>query len=173
MPDLHGWITTQVERVETLARAHGQWSPDWDHDELADEVRDRDNAGTVAFVPNPGTARHIAANDPTTVLRRCAADRRILERHNVDPEADPWDAHTCQSCNYTNTSGRIGIRFTVDLADCPELLDLAHAHGITDEILSGLDRPSRREVKPWEFMRTTATADVPPGLRGPNWKGRP
>jgi hypothetical protein len=34
---------------------------------------------------------------------------------------------------------------TENLNDCPELLDLGHAHGLTPEILAGLDRPQKGE----------------------------
>ncbi|MFD7016082.1 DUF6221 family protein [Streptomyces sp. NPDC059928] len=174
MPDLHAWLTAQVDHVETIARGHGQWSLDWYYDDHAGEIRDRLNRGTVAFVPAPGDALHIELHNPADVLRRCAADRRILERHRADPdETDPLDAHACQACSYTNRAHSIGIKSTVDLADCPELLDLAHAHGITDDILASLDRPQRPEIKPWEYRPRTHAADVPPGLRGPNWKGQP
>jgi hypothetical protein len=61
------------------------------------------------------------------VLRRCEADRRILARHR------PWPGSAyCDGCDQD---------LTTRIHDCPELLDLAHAHGITEEILAGLDRP--------------------------------
>jgi hypothetical protein len=173
MPDLHAWITAQIDRVEAIASGHTQWSPDWYYDASADEVRDRGNRGTVAFAPTTGTGRHIAANDPAAVLRRCAADRRILARHSTDPDdADAQNAPTCRACNYTNKIGMMSIRLAVDLADCPELLDLAHAHGITDQILASLDRPQRPEIKPWEYRPCTHVADVSAALRRINWKGR-
>jgi hypothetical protein len=67
-----------------------------------------------------------------------------------------------------------------NLNDCPELLDLAHAHGITPDILASLDRPQPPEPKPRDGRRlglgdilatpSITTSDVPAPLRGPNWK---
>lgn len=49
--------------------------------------------------------------NPTNALRRCEADRRILDRHRLDP-----DVHS-------------------------ELLDLGYAHGLTPEILATFEQP--------------------------------
>lgn len=141
MNDLHGWITKQVERVERS---------------VEEDV--------------------LPSGDPAAVLRRCEADRRILARHALDPEkAYDWvDATMCAGCGtYSDCDWPV----TDNLNDCPELLDLAHAHGITDEILASLDRPQppepkRRNRRPQlglaDILRDPT--DVPPALRGPNWK---
>ncbi|MEV6854709.1 hypothetical protein AB0M89_12980 [Streptomyces microflavus] len=123
--------------------------------------------------------------DPTPILRRCEADRRILARHNVDPEASGslMFATACHGCG---TYGYCDDPNTDNLNDCPELLDLAHAHGITPDVLAGLDRPEAPEQKrrgPVDpvlagiFARTfglptppITTSDVPEALRGPRWK---
>ena len=109
MPDLHGWITQRVDAHERLARE--QQGSLWDM-ALGDDS--------------------VAA----TVLLRCAADRKILERHHLDP-----DVHFEAACKGCRTYGDQALSWTDDLNECPELLDLAHAHGITDEILATLDRP--------------------------------
>lgn len=65
-------------------------------------------------------------------------------------------------------------------------LDLAHAHGLTDGILAGLDRPQPPEPKPHAKVAHTpagaqsiarllatppiTTSNVPAALRGPRWK---
>jgi hypothetical protein len=122
---------------------------------------------------------HAVLVDPTPLLRRCEADRRILARHNVDPARadDPLDATACKGCG---TYGDMDLAETDNLNDCPELLDLAHAHGITPDILASLDRPTPPEAKPRDGRRLglgdslatppITTADVPAALRGPNWK---
>jgi hypothetical protein len=48
----------------------------------------------------------------------------------------------CEGCG---TDGEMGYAVTENLNDCPELLDLAYAHGLTAEILAGLDRPQKGE----------------------------
>ncbi|WP_435595875.1 hypothetical protein [Streptomyces albogriseolus] len=101
------------------------------------------------------------------VRLRCEADRRILARHKAWPGSD-W----CDHCD---------ADLTTYLADCPELLDLAHAHGITPEILASLDRPTTPEQKLRPGRRLgladilaprTPMGEVPGALRGPNWKPR-
>jgi hypothetical protein len=105
---------------------------------------------------------------------RCEADRRILARHRIDPNVSYEPA--CEGCG---TYGDMDMSNVDNLNDCPELLDLAHAHGITDEILASLDRPqppepTRRSYidrRPRPFLRpSTTTSDVPAALRGPRWK---
>ncbi|MET8378042.1 hypothetical protein [Streptomyces microflavus] len=115
------------------------------------------------------------------VRRRCEADRRILARHRLDPSITYEPA--CHGCG---TYGDLDLSNTDNLNDCPELLDLAHAHGITPDVLSGLDPPKAPEQKPHGpvdpvlagiFARALGlptppitTSDVPEALRGPRWK---
>lgn len=109
------------------------------------------------------------------VLRRCEADRRILARHRIDPNVTYEPA--CEGCG---TYGDMELSNVDNLNDCPELLDLAHAHGITPEILASLDQPTPPEPKPRDGRRlgladilatpTITTSQVPAALRGPRWK---
>ncbi len=118
---------------------------------------------------------HAVLVDPTPVLRRCEADRRILARHRLDPNVTYEPA--CEGCG---TYGYADLSNVDNLNDCPELLDLAHAHGITPDILAGLDRPTPPEPEPRDGRRLglgdilatppITTAHVPAALRGPNWK---
>lgn len=155
MPDLHAWITARVDRIEAIASDHGQWSSGWYYDDLASEIRDSDNRGTVAFVPTAEAGRHIAANEPEAVLRRCDTDRWILARHRADPGHPNYPA--CEGCGDTDCC----TPATGNINDCPELRDLAHAHGINDEILAGLDRPEAPKGK------------RRPGILSLTWKARP
>jgi hypothetical protein len=130
----------------------------------------------------PGLADHVAQHDPAAVLRRCEADRRILARHRLDPAQDAFPV-ACEGCGFDDW----GLPNIENLNDCPELLDLGHAHGLTDEILAGLDRPQapeqpKREPHPEGFAGMfrdafaaaltppITTSDVPEALRGPRWK---
>ncbi|MFF0166819.1 hypothetical protein [Streptomyces prasinus] len=119
------------------------------------------------------------------VRLRCEADRRILARHRLDPDMAHSTAYAaaCEGCGIDD---KWGLPYIDNLNDCPELLDLAHAHGLTGEILAGLDRPeaakpkSRMQAAPAQSgirqlaqtlgIRPITTADVPAALRGPNWK---
>ncbi len=186
--DLHVWITQQVDRVEETARAVEDRSAPWDGQWMADgNSAVRTVNGHVLFYRHgpaplkPGLADHVALNDPAAALRRCEAGRRILARHTLDPDVNYEPA--CKGCG---TYGDYGLSNVDNLNDCPELLDLAHAHGLTPEILAGLDRPQAPEPKPHAKVAHTAagaqniacllvtppitTSDVPEALRGPRWK---
>lgn len=117
------------------------------------------------------------------VRLRCEADRRILDRHR--PVNDGYSV-ACEGCG---TTGICDDPVAETVNDCPELLDLAHAHGLTDEILAGLDRPAPPKRQPAEpgplgqamaevwggqlLANLRATTTVPAALRGPNWKATP
>ncbi|MFH9574199.1 hypothetical protein ACH4MG_27125 [Streptomyces sp. NPDC017454] len=112
--------------------------------------------------------------DPTPLLRRCEADRRILARHRIDTPVGAFPS--CAGCGNDDWD----LPNAETLNDCPELLDLAHAHGITDEILASLDRPAppepqqrdRRRLGLGDILATPpiTTSQVPAALRGPRWK---
>lgn len=107
------------------------------------------------------------------VRLRCEADRRILARHRLATE---WTWQRDPACKGCGTEGDCDDPVVDNLNDCPELLDLAHAHGLTDEILVGLDQPQAPEPQPqkprrlWGVTAPLTTSDVPEALRGPRWK---
>ncbi|MFG3488515.1 hypothetical protein [Streptomyces sp. NPDC047972] len=102
-------------------------------------------------------AAAVTAASPATI-RRCEADQRVLARHTVDPTAasSRLFATACHGCG---TSGDCDDPVTENLNDCPELLDLAHAHGITDSILASLDRPQSPPPAPVD-PRAAARAEA-------------
>ncbi|CAL9366234.1 hypothetical protein [Streptomyces sp. enrichment culture] len=122
--------------------------------------------------------------DPIPILRRCEADRRILARHRIDPgqAGSVTYAAACEGCGIDDW----GLPDIDNLNDCPELLDLAHAHGLTEETLAGLDRPqpgepcTRMQAAPAQTgirglahvlgVKPITTSQVPAALRGPRWK---
>lgn len=187
MPDLHGWITQQITRVEETARAVEDRSAPWDGQWVADG---RDSArtrnGHVLFYGHnyplkAGLVAHVVEHDPATVLRRCTADRKILARHTLNP-----DVHYEPACKGCGTYGDMDLSETDNLNECPELLDLGYAHGLTPEILATLDqpetpaRPERPDIPPpvhlnalVRLLSARPTSSVPPALRGPNWKAQP
>ena len=103
MPDLHGWITQQIDEAERRAKACD--ATDWRH-AFDGIIVDRDTDGwqsapdraviakvsyeriywSISPAHSP-EADHIVCNDPDTVLRRCEADRKILARHRLKPDA--------------------------------------------------------------------------------------
>ncbi|MER6492707.1 DUF6221 family protein [Streptomyces griseorubiginosus] len=192
--DLHAWITQQVDRVEKLARACD--ATDWRH-VFDGVIVDRDTDGwqsapdsariaSIAYEriywstnpPHSPEADHIVTHDPDTILRRCEADRRILARHAPQPNGTGFDdGWQCQTCSQ---DGGDGYQYLVPYP-CPTVEDLAHAHGITPDVLAGLDHPRPQPPEPGLHpdaaykMRITATppittSDVPEALRGPRSK---
>ena len=124
MFDLYGWITQHIDTVQAEA----------EHSRDAFMHFDTDDQTAANHYQHAGS--------PAAALRRCEADRRIPARHRLNPDAYWADAAMCDGCG---TEGEMGYAVTENLNDCPELLDLAHAHGLTEEILAGLDRPQEGE----------------------------
>jgi hypothetical protein len=167
--DLHTWITARVDAAENTEPPHRR-----DCDTLP---KIHSCCGEADCYCGHDDTFPCDCGVPEAVLRRCEADRRILARHNVDPaRADDWQTATnCEGCSF---SGYLDLPNTENINDCPELLDLAHAHGITEQELAGLDRPqpperepSSRRIGHWLTV-PTQTSDVPAALRGPNWTPR-
>ncbi|MFF7946989.1 hypothetical protein [Streptomyces griseorubiginosus] len=114
MPDLHGWITQQIDYVEEMARE--QESSLW-QTALGDDS--------------------VAA----AMLRRCAADRKILTIHT--PAGDDWEPYGCNGCGIDSEYG-YEVRHT---NDCETLLALAEGYGLTEKQRAALDRPQPRPPK--------------------------
>lgn len=159
MPDLHGWITQQIDERERLARRAAELcgchppAPSWSFRD-GDEPTD----GRILIVDDPHPtlrrrisrkkwngsydglfmAEHIVANDPADVLRRCAADRKILEHHA--PAGTECDPYACNGCGVDSEYGH-----EVDHTnDCPTLQALAEGYGLTEQQRAALDRPERK-----------------------------
>lgn len=162
MPDLHGWITQQIDRTEAVARA-----ADGRIDEVLGEYYIRE------------AMEHLDLHAPASVMRRCAADRKILAEHK--PLAVTWsDWYACKGCGYDGADycSEPNVAHT---NDCPTLLALAEGYGLTKEQRATLDRPEKEPPprKPGfggmsdvvaEQMIRVSLATVPLSLRGPNWK---
>ncbi|GGW98561.1 DUF6221 family protein [Streptomyces chartreusis] len=171
MTDLHGWITQQIKRYETAANdaTDGPWfaeHPDeaWGEQKDAYLIGGGKCLATLRYDRNGHlNVDHIELNEPAAVLRRCAADRKILEVH----EPVGYE-RACDGCGFDREEG-----YYVDhINDCPTLLALAEGYGLTPAILATLDRPE--PLKPAYKPRGPLpdTSRVPPALRGPNWKAR-
>jgi hypothetical protein len=136
--DILAWLDRAITEREAVAREacdggegrwHNGWCPDGELEEgetdsgcgVSDE-RDR----TVVYDegrPNKAQSIHIAANDPESVLRRCAADRKLIAQHG------PWNPRdrACRGCGLDNHDEQI----TADYADCPVLNAIAEGYGWT------------------------------------------
>lgn len=187
--DLHAWITQQVDTVEAAVGAglEGRrvaFQPDDGGPTITGAVTsvtqtpEGPQITLAQYDVEPVDTEIVPIQPVIAVLRRCEADRRILARHTLDP-AHAEDRLYATACHGCGTYGDCDDPNIDNLNDCPELLDLAHAHGITPEILAGLDRPQPPEPTPAQKRRLRerarltvpiATSDVPEALRGPHWK---
>lgn len=66
----------------------------------------------------PLAVAHVLRHDPASVLRRCAADRKLVQRHKPVTDAD-GNGEYCFHCAET--------------WPCPDLLDRAEAYGLPIE----------------------------------------
>ena len=122
MPDLHGWITQQID--DASARAD-RW-----HD---GECAVHDASLTDATVLRGATL--CDCDGPAAVLRRCAADRKILALHA--PRGGDWEPYACIGCGADSEYGVL-----VDHTnDCETLQAMAEGYGLTEERRAELDRP--------------------------------
>jgi hypothetical protein len=77
------FLATAISRREQLARlTEVEGGGEWREDPFVFGIRDETNVLAVRARDNRTQAlAHIAANDPESVLRRCAADRKLLRLH--------------------------------------------------------------------------------------------
>ncbi len=134
MPDLHGWITQQVAETQRIAEAaRGQGAGQWRHESSHPNgyVYDERDQPVVydEGAPFPEEAEHIAFHDPASVLRQCAADRKILAEHPYTTRViNPIDGSTsagfgCETCHDWDgvPEGR---------GNCATILAVAEAYGM-------------------------------------------
>lgn len=159
MPDLHEWIGQQIDEREQLADliSPGGYAPDeWRTEPSRSgrwtqivaysrtnieppEAAVREGGQPVALVQT-GRNEHllIAMHGPASVLRRCAADRKILAEHKPMGGGYPYH-YVCEGCGYDGAD-YCSEPMTGHVNDCPTLLALAEGYGITDEQRAALDR---------------------------------
>jgi hypothetical protein len=129
--DLLAWldraITARAQAAQEAARSYG---PRWVRPVDTDVVRVSDD-GVVWFQAlSDEIAEHVIHNSPETVLRRCAADRKLIALHNTPGNVFPDgsyldDNRWCVGCGYGND----GEPLTSDVNDCPTLHALALGYG--------------------------------------------
>lgn len=105
--DILAWLDAAITRVEKTAQATTERQPydEWDAVGAGTESESRRSLwrviGIATMNPTPAAydlAQHIALHDPESVLRRCAADRKLLELHRpMDHEGEM--AVFCSECD--------------------------------------------------------------------------
>ncbi|MFJ2202455.1 DUF6221 family protein [Streptomyces violaceusniger] len=105
------WLNNAIRDRERAARlTESEGGQNWREDPFVYGVRDQTNVMVArSREERAASITHIALNDPETVLRRCAADRKILELHggrghwcvvidtdgDVDEFAKLYDSDVC------------------------------------------------------------------------------
>ncbi|MEU4804336.1 DUF6221 family protein [Actinosynnema sp. NPDC023587] len=153
MVDLATQVLSAIDAAERDARAAAWKDADWviawqpvpkPDEEIPDPVVLADGKPIIRLHTEYAghlAVDHVVRQDPTAALRRCAADRRTVERHRPVPDhgrfSDDW-ADNCPNpddcahyerppvctCCCDNTGDPVP-------APCPDLLDRADAYGIT------------------------------------------
>ena len=100
------WLreTMDAAQRDAEAAAARAWSPHWEYDELVHEIRDLNNGNTLATIYHPEIGAYVAANGPAAVLRRIAADRKMLDLHTaphtvVELAVEPVGELFCGECD--------------------------------------------------------------------------
>jgi hypothetical protein len=139
--DILAWLETAIsEREETARRAtRTAWRTHDTHLDLGGHTAtvltgERNDTQLLAWVPTMShepwdearnawnNAEHIALNDPASVLRRCAADRKLLNLH----------AGKMHSCPATDETDYLDEWTEFDHSQaCPVILLLAEGYGWT------------------------------------------
>lgn len=132
--DLAARLLAAIDETEPLAlHAHGDtWTvgstfavKSTDGEEVIAEGEPGSGGGVIDI---PTTA-HIIHNDPQRVLRRCAADRKILAEHpQVDADHVGDQPTGCATCHNDPDCG-----ITIGKGNCTTILLLADGYGVTTE----------------------------------------
>ncbi|MFJ9988598.1 DUF6221 family protein [Streptomyces globisporus] len=103
------YLDAAIARVETAARATTDHQPYDQWDAVGDD-RDTETARmhwevlkVARMYPTPAArdlAQHIALHDPESVLRRCAADRKLIALHRPVEMVEEM-ADVCTACEVT------------------------------------------------------------------------
>lgn len=126
------FLRQALDQAEGLARATTVYQPydEWDAVGVADDDDIGRSCWEVVLIARPAVRspsarslmQHIAANDPAAVLRRVAADRKILEAHHRSGKS-------CPRCSLGAEDGRV----VYELDPCETLRLLAAGWGWEEE----------------------------------------
>lgn len=133
--DILAWLDGALGERESTARAALSFGSGFVGSDTC--VYGTGDGGPYLSVVVPGfegqaeaATKHFALYGPADVLRRCAADRKVLALHNVPGVVFPDGAYMddnrwCVGCGYAND----GEPLTFDVNDCPTLRALAEGYG--------------------------------------------
>lgn len=129
--DLRDRITAAINHAEQTAQAvEKTWPGPWTSTRTGWVL---DAQGDQVDGVSVDLARQMIANSPAAVLRRCAADRRVLDRHRSDSAVESsrefWACVACSieiECN----SDRSCTHYDTIPWPCPDICDLADRYGI-------------------------------------------
>jgi hypothetical protein len=120
------FLDREIAAQETAAREadQGHWSVSNNgYEEWDAGVGSSSNDGGVIANCCIEEARHIALHDPESVLRRCAADRKVIDLH-------AGRAHACPAFDHDGDLD--GIARFYDHEVCPVMQNLAEGYGWTE-----------------------------------------
>jgi hypothetical protein len=123
--DLATRLLAAIDAKDATARAAAAGTvPDWMGDGTDVISGDGHDYLSVAYsLGGPATAIHIAENDPACVIRRCAADRKIVELHG-------GGGHECSVFDHTGNPDF--CHYVLEGDNCSTMLLLAEGYGIEE-----------------------------------------
>lgn len=133
--DILAWTNDAIIERETVALAAAALQDDpengWgivDDSSYAVPSKRRFISPHIGLTHEPESAEHIVLNNPASVLRRCAADRKLLELHAPQPDGTGFpDGMQCRTCSQ---DGGDGYQYLVP-TPCPTVVALAEGYGWT------------------------------------------
>ncbi|MFD8839768.1 DUF6221 family protein [Streptomyces griseofuscus] len=131
--DILAWLTDAITERETVARGALSFGDGFVGSDTC--VYGTGDGGPYLQVVVPGfegqaeaATNHFALYGPALVLRRCAADRKLLALHQPQQDSSPFpDSIQCRTCS---EHGGDGYQYLVP-APCPTILALAEGYGWT------------------------------------------
>ncbi|MFE7780303.1 DUF6221 family protein [Streptomyces nigrescens] len=123
--DILAWTRGAISHTERAAQtAASEGSPQWRIDDVLYAVRDAQQGLVVRTREDrEASVSHIALHDPELVLRRCAADRQLLDLHGGRMHSCPAKDETGYLDEWTEFSHGEA---------CPVVQNLAEVYGWTD-----------------------------------------
>ncbi|MGP3737942.1 DUF6221 family protein (plasmid) [Streptomyces sp. GDS52] len=125
--DILTWLYGAIRVHEDTARAAAALQDDpengWgivDDSSYAVPGKQRAIAPHIGITHEPESAQHIVLNNPAAVLRRCAADRKLLELH-------AGQGHSCPSYDYDGDLDSFARFYNHEV--CPVVQTLAEGYG--------------------------------------------